>query len=262
MDGHQATGSNREWTRRLTPQGAPDGLRLFCFPYAGAGASVFRGWSTDLPEGLEAYAVQLPGREDRFLEPAVADLGDLLDALAPALTPCLDRPFAFFGHSMGAVICWELARRLRDDAGLQPVRIIVSGSRALHYHESCPPDRLDLSEPALIDKLRRLNGTPRELLDSRQFRQTFLPAFRADVSLFAGYVHTGGEPLDCPVSAFGGTEDPRVREEHVRAWAELTTGSCEVTMFPGGHLFLNESRSSVVRSVARALGAARTATVF
>ncbi|GAA2244831.1 alpha/beta fold hydrolase [Kitasatospora cystarginea] len=245
----------QSWVRPIPGRTEPGGLRLFCFPYAGAGASVFRGWGAGLPEGVEAFAVQLPGREDRFFDRPIADLDELLDALVPALLPYLDRPFAFFGHSMGAIVSWELARRLQREQGLEPVRVMVSGCRALPSHESRKLSELDLSDEELINELRRLNGTPEELLQNPDFVTFILPTFRADLSLFAGYVYRPGELLSCPVSAFGGDADPRVSVEHLDGWAELTTGRTEVEIFPGGHLFLNAERESVLRSISRALPA-------
>ncbi|MFG2863837.1 thioesterase II family protein [Streptomyces sioyaensis] len=245
----------QSWVRPIPGRTEPGALRLFCFPYAGAGASVFREWGADLPESIQAFAVQLPGREDRFFDPAIADLDELLDGLVPALLPYLDRPFAFFGHSMGAIVCWELSRKLQREQGLEPVRVIVSGCRALPAHESRKLSDLDLSDEELINELRRLNGTPEELLQNPDFATFILPTFRADLSLFAGYVYRPGELLSCPVSAFGGDADPRVAEEHLKGWAELTTGPTEVEVFPGGHLFLNDERKAVLRSVSRALPA-------
>ncbi|MFF7636234.1 thioesterase II family protein [Kitasatospora sp. NPDC008050] len=245
----------RSWVRPIPGRTAPGGLRLFCFPYAGSGASVFREWGAGLPEGVEALAVQLPGREDRFFDQPIADLDELLDALVPALLPYLDRPFAFFGHSMGAIVSWELARRLQREQGLEPVRVVVSGCRALPFHESRPPGELDLSDEELLDELRRLNGTPEELLQNPDFVTYILPTFRADLSLFAGYTYRPGELLSCPVSAFGGSADPRVSEEQLKGWAELTTGRTEVEVFPGGHFFLNAERENVLRSISRALPA-------
>lgn len=199
--------------------------------------------------------MQLPGREDRFFDQPIADLDELLDALVPALLPYLDRPFAFFGHSMGAIVSWELARRLQREQGLEPVRVVVSGCRALPFHESRPPGELDLSDEELLDELRRLNGTPEELLQNPDFVTYILPTFRADLSLFAGYTYRPGELLSCPVSAFGGSADPRVSEEQLKGWSELTTGRTEVEVFPGGHFFLNAERENVLRSISRALPA-------
>jgi len=232
-------------------------VRLFCFPYAGAGATVFRDWGPGLPDGVEALAIQLPGREDRYLDQSVADLDELLDMLTPGLLPFLDRPFAFFGHSMGAIICWELSRRLRHQHGIEPFRIFVSGCRALHFHESRTPGEAELSDAGLLNELISLKGTPRELLDDSDFVSFFLPAFRSDRSLFAGYVHRSGDPLTCPVSVFGGSEDPRVDVAHLREWADLTTGPCAVQVFPGGHFFLNTQRAGVLETVSRALAGER-----
>lgn len=244
----------KHWIRPLPGRAGPVGIRLFCFPYAGAGASVFRDWGAGLPEGVEALAVQLPGREDRFLEPPVDDLDDLLDALTPELLPYLDRPFAFFGHSMGAIVCWELSRRIRRVYGVEPFWIFVSGCRALQFHGSRTLREAELSDAGLISELIRLGGTPKDLLDNPEFVSFVLPAFRADLTLFTGYGYRPDDPLTCPVSVFGGREDPRVDAVgHLAGWGDLTTGPCDVQVFPGGHFFLIEERTRVRESVHRVL---------
>ncbi|MER5950475.1 alpha/beta fold hydrolase [Streptomyces sp. NPDC001904] len=245
--------TTQSWVRPIPGRTQPGGLRLFCFAYAGGGTSVFREWGTGLPDGVEAFAVQLPGREDRILDQPITDLNELLDDLVPALLPHLDRPFAFFGHSMGAIVSWELTRTLQRQQGLEPTRLMVSGCRAPQHHESWSLSELDLSDDALVNELRRLNGTPEELLQNPDFVSFILPTFRADLSLFASYVYRPGELLNCAVSAFGGNADPQVSEDHVKAWSELTTGPTEVEIFPGGHLFLNSERQNLLRSISHAL---------
>jgi medium-chain acyl-[acyl-carrier-protein] hydrolase len=249
---------DRTWVRPIPGRTGPAGARLFCFPYAGAGVTVFRDWGSGLSEEVEALAIQLPGREDRFLEQPVADLDELLEAITPELLPFLDRPFAFFGHSMGAIICWELSRRLRYAYGIEPLRIFVSGCRALQFHESRTLREADLSDAGLIAELIRLDGTPKDLLDNPEFVSFVLPAFRADLTLFAGYGYRTGDPLTCPVSVFGGSEDPRVDLAHLEGWAKLTTGPCDVQVFPGGHFFLAAEQTGVLESVNRALAGDRT----
>ncbi|WP_217208445.1 thioesterase II family protein [Streptomyces sp. AC550_RSS872] len=244
---------SRTWLRPVPGRTAPAQARLFCFPYAGAGATVFRGWGPGLPEGVEALAVQLPGREDRLPDQPVDDLDELLTALAPGLLPFLDRPFAFFGHSMGAIICWELCRRLRGEQGIEPFRVFVSGCRAPQFHESRTRGTADLSDTELVQELVRLEGTPRELLDNPEFLSFVLPAFRADLSLFTSYVHRPSDPLTCPVTVFGGSADPRVDVEHLKGWADLTTGPCDVQVFEGGHFFLTTQQAGVLEAMSRAL---------
>ncbi|MDW4909130.1 alpha/beta fold hydrolase [Streptomyces sp. ADMS] len=241
------------WVRPIPGRTRPAGARLFCFPYAGAGVTVFRDWGLGLPVDVEALAIQLPGREDRFLERPVAELDELLDMLTPEILPFLDRPFAFFGHSMGAIICWELSRRLRHAYAIEPFRIFVSGCRALPLQESRTLREADLTDAALVTELTRLGGTPRELLENPDFVSFVLPAFRTDLELFTGYGYRPGRPLTCPVSVFGGSEDPRVDVARLKDWADLTTGPCDVQVFPGGHFFLTAERTGVLESVNRAL---------
>lgn len=247
--------NTQTWVRPIPGRNQPTSLRIFYFPYAGAGASTFRHWGSGFPGFIEAFAVQLPGREDRFMEEPFSNLDQLLDTLTPGLLPFLDRPFAFYGHSMGAIICWELSRELQQRQGIEPVHVFVSGCRALHLHESRSLEEANLSDDRLVEELRNLNGTPEDVLRNPEFLDYILPPFRADLSLFADYTYQPGELLTCPVTAFGGSDDPRVAPEHLEGWKELTTGSCRVEVLSGSHFFLHDKRESIMRSMARDLSA-------
>src|SRR5258708_2622210 len=173
-------------------------LRLFCFPSAGGGASVFRGWGEHLPPGVAVLPVRLPGRETRLGEPPFDLMEQLIEALREAIAPYLDQPFAFFGHSLGAAIAFELARTLPDP----PACLLVSGARApqLRRDHVPPPPPAD---EGLIQELRRLDGIPQELLDNQELMQLALPALRADTALYRNYVYTEGPPLACDIRAYG-----------------------------------------------------------
>lgn len=229
--------------------GAPPAVRLFCFPYAGGGAAIYRSWGGILPKPVEVCAAQLPGRGTRMREPAVSDLGALVRALADALENDLDRPFAFFGHSMGALICFELARHLRERGAPQPVHLFVSGRRAPQLPST---QRVihDLPEPEFVEELRRLQGTPPEVLEHPELMQLLSPLLRADFSLAETYAYAPGPPLDCPVSAFGGLQDEEVGREELEGWKEQTTGRFKLRMMPGNHFFLDEGRQPLLRSIA------------
>jgi medium-chain acyl-[acyl-carrier-protein] hydrolase len=214
-------------------------LRLFCFPYAGAGALIFRNWSDGMPADVEVCPVQLPGHGTRLIERPFTRLTPLIEALAPALAPLLDRPFAFFGHSLGALIGFELARLIRRQYRVHPFRVFVSGGRAPQI------PHLDRSIHALPDKeflaeLRRLSGTPSDLLDHKELMEVMLPILRADFAMYETYLYSAEPPLDCPISAFGGLQDRRVSISDLEAWRTQTSATFSLRMFPGDHFFLKQ----------------------
>ncbi len=214
-------------------------LRLFCFPYAGAGASIFRSWSDGLPTDVELCPIQLPGRETRLLEPPYARLSPLVEAVAEALTPLLDRPFAFFGHSLGTLIAFELARRLRELYSVSPVRLIVSAGAAPQLSHRGRPVH-NLPEKEFFAELRRLNGTPLELLNHAELMEIMLPLLRADFAVYETYQYSAAPALECPISAFGGLQDARVTRADLAAWSAQTNDAFSLQMFPGDHFFLKQ----------------------
>lgn len=229
-------------------------LRLFCFPYAGGGASIYRGWAAELPEEIEVCPVQLPGREQRLREKAFTRVEPLIAALADGLAAELDRPFAFFGHSMGALLAFELAHRLRAQQGPEPVHIVASARRA----PQLPPDEDKtylLPEPEFRAKLREIEGTPEAVLEHEELMELLSPLLRADFELNDTYEPFERPALDCPITALGGLEDPDVTREHVEAWGKVTTGHFRLRMFPGHHFFLHDhdGRASVIRAVTESL---------
>ena len=227
-------------------------LRLFCFPYAGGAASAFCTWSGNLPREVEVCSIQLPGREGRLGEALFSRLEPLLEALVPAIQPYLDRPYAFFGHSMGATIGFELARQLcaQNDPG--PLHLFVSGSRAPQVPDPDWPIH-HLPDEEFTEELRRFNGTPKAVLQNAELMQFFLPILRADFTLHGTYVYTTGEPLDCPISAFGGREDGKVSYDDLEAWRELTRGEFTLRIFPGDHFFLRSARPYLLQAVSQDL---------
>lgn len=227
-------------------------LRLFCFPYSGAGASVYYKWAEILPGSIEVCAVQLPGRETRLMEEPYTELAPLVEDMAEVLRPYLDTPFAFFGHSMGALISFELSRHLRRAAGIEPSRLLVSGHQAPQVPDSEPPIHT-LPEPQFIEKLRSLDGTPEEVLANAELRELILPILRADFSVCETYAYTASRPLSCPISAFGGLQDQYVPRSTMEAWRELSSGTFSLRMFPGGHFFLKENQNLLLRAIAQDL---------
>jgi medium-chain acyl-[acyl-carrier-protein] hydrolase len=225
-------------------------LRLVCFPYAGGGPGAYRSWPDLTLPTVEVWAAQPPGREARLGEPPQRRIGPVIEGLAAAFAPLLDRPFAFFGHSMGALLAFELTRRLRAEHARQPLCLFVSGAGAPH---------LPLRREAIHDKddagfaegLRRMNGVPAGVMDNPELWGLFAPTLRADMTLCETYALTPGEPLDCPLSALGGLEDPDVLREDLDAWRQHTRGPFQVRMLPGDHFFIDTKRPQVVEAVSR-----------
>lgn len=232
-----------------TNTGAP--LRLFCFPYAGGGASIYRNWSMPLPI-VELLPVQLPGRETRIKEAPYTNARSLVRAMGQALLPHFDRPFCFFGHSMGALLAFELAREIRREYALSPRHIFVSGRRA----PALPRQNKmihNLPQKDIIEKLRELNGTLPPALEHLELVQLLLPMLKADFAICETYEYKSEEPLNCGISAFGGLDDTYVRREHMEGWGEQTTGEFKLRMLPGTHFFLHESQEVLLQILFREL---------
>ncbi|MEN9520946.1 MAG: hypothetical protein RLZZ381_3534 [Cyanobacteriota bacterium] len=221
-------------------------LRLFCFPYAGGGASTFSSWSTSLTSEVEICPIELPGHGYRFSEPLLNQLEPLIRKLACALLPYLDKPFAFFGHSMGGLISFELAHILREDYNLSPVHLFISGRHAPQIPESKPPIH-HLTEPKFLNELGRLNGTPREVLENTELMELFLPVLRADFAAIETYIYTPKPRLNCPITVLGGLQDFEVSCEKLEAWREQTNANFSIQIFQGDHFFIHSERLSLLQ---------------
>ena len=213
---------------------------------------IFRTWQNGLPTEVEVCPVELPGRGTRLTERPFTHLPYLIEALIDALLPLLDQPFAFFGHSLGALISFELARQLRRQHDVHPIRVIVSGAGAPHVrhrkrHTQTLPDEEFLAE------LRSLNGTPEEVLKHHELMQIMLPFLRADFALYETYSYSAEPPLNCPITAFGGLQDQEARHDDLAAWRDQTRGSFSMRMFPGDHFFLNTSHSLLLPALSQEL---------
>lgn len=224
------------------------GVRLFCFPYAGGGASVFRTWPADLPSYFEVYAAQLPGRGARMAESPFTHISAMVASIADGLRPHLSKPFAFFGHSMGAIIGFELARLLRREGRPGPFHLFVSGHAAPQLPDTSRRT-YDLPEQELIEELRRLNGTPPEVLAQPELMQLMLPILRADFEVCQTYECSTEPPLDCPVTVFGGMDDVETGRERLEPWREQTSAPFSLKMLPGDHFFLNGAQSQILRVI-------------
>jgi surfactin synthase thioesterase subunit len=228
-------------------------FRLFCFHYAGSGASIFRSWTKWLSDQVELVAVQLPGRENRLDEPLLHSMELVTTPLVDALPPLLDKPFAFFGHSTGAVICFELTRVLRRRRLPQPRLLFVSGQDAPQIKPIVIRHRL--SDPEFIEVLRGCNGTPDLVLKNPALLELLLPRIRADGAVYETYTYNYEQqaPLDCRIVVFHGFEDRMVHSAGLAAWKAETRHSVQHYGFPGGHFFLHDHEEAVVAHINREL---------
>jgi medium-chain acyl-[acyl-carrier-protein] hydrolase len=222
-------------------------MRFFCFPYAGGGASVYRDWTTVF-SSLEVLPLQFPGRENRLLDPPFTRLDDLVETLAEQMLSFLDRPFAFFGHSMGALVCFELARYLHQHQGLLPKMLYVSAHRAPHLPDRHVPIHL-LPDQDFIQCIRRFNGTPEEILRSTELMRLLLPTLRADFALSETYQYASDFPLPCSLSVFGGLDDSEVNVEELQAWNKHTSGLFTMHLLPGNHFFIHTARMQIIQVI-------------
>jgi medium-chain acyl-[acyl-carrier-protein] hydrolase len=227
-------------------------VRLLCFPYAGGGVSAFHTWPDKLPTTVEVYAVHLPGRGNRLKETPFTRLSPLVQTLTEVLLPHLTTPFAFFGHSMGALIGFELARQLRRQHGPSPVHLFVSGREAPQLPSPDPPIHA-LPEPQFVAELQRFNGTPREVLEHPELMQLLIPTLRADFAVCETYTYTSDAPIDCSISAFGGLQDHEVSREQLEAWRDQSRASFSLCMFPGDHFFLDTAEPLLLKTIAQVL---------
>jgi medium-chain acyl-[acyl-carrier-protein] hydrolase len=226
--------------------------RLFCVPYAGGSPLVFSDWPLDLPPDVEVGLIQLPGRGMRLSQPPFTKVEPLVESLVQALHPFLDKPFAFYGHSMGGLICFELSRALRLKFNLEPEVLFVSGRQAPPLRDRTAAT-YDLPERQFINELGHLNGTPPEVLEQPELMKLLVPLLRADFELCQTYVYQPGPPLACALSVFGGVDDSEVNQEELEGWREFTTGPFSLRMLPGDHFFIRTARTQLLRLISQDL---------
>jgi medium-chain acyl-[acyl-carrier-protein] hydrolase len=250
MNGSQTT------TTRLTPwvicpkPNPHASLRLFCFPYAGGGAASYRNWSDELPALIEVCPIELPGRGTRITEPPFTRMAPLVEAIAPALLPYLDRPFAFFGHSMGALISFELAHLLRKKYRLLPTYLFISGVSGRFE----PNDRRSihtLPKAEFIKELRLLNGTPEAVLENTELMDLLLPILRADFAITETYSYSVEPPLSCPMMVFGGLDDPKVNRSQLEVWRFQTSATFSLQLLLGDHFFIHTAQTHLLTLIAQ-----------
>jgi medium-chain acyl-[acyl-carrier-protein] hydrolase len=245
------------WFSRTRARRTPPRMRLFCFPYAGGGAQIYRNYAEALPNDIEVCAIQLPGRERRFQEPSLESVDAIVEQLAPVMAEQTDLPYAMFGHSLGALVGFELVRRLRSEGRQLPVRLFVSGHRAPHLPDPDPPIR-HLPDDAFIEELRELNGTPQAVFDSPELLELVLPILRADFTAAETYTYRSDHPLPCSITALGGASDEMVTREALQGWKDHAGGGFEYYVLEGDHFFIHQRHQDVMRILRDRLADART----
>lgn len=236
----------KEWIRRPHPR-RDASVRLFCLPHAGGTTSLFKAWVALLPPTVELLPVCLPGREGRLDEPFPKDITTLATQLADAMEPLLDRPWAVFGHSMGAVIAHEVALILDQRYDRRPEHLFVSAREAPQYHRGGSFHLLNDDE--ICAELVRLGGTPPDLIQNPEIRAVVLPAIRNDYRMIETYTPRQDKLMDNPMTVLLGSKDSELTVNEAIGWREWTTGNFDLRVFPGGHFYLLDDPRSVVDTI-------------
>ncbi len=226
------------WLRCFAPHAAPK-RRLFAFHHGGGSAVFVKNWHQHLPEDIEIVGIQLPGRQERLREQPVTQVEALIQPLAQALQPYTDVPFTFFGHSLGAMISFELTRYLCDFTTHRPQTLIVSGRHAPQVRSTFPKiHRLD--DAAFLEGVKNYDGLPPQVLAHQELVELILPALRADFALSETYFYQPAPPLPCPIAAVGGKDDRSVPVANLEAWRQQTRGHFSIQILEGGHFYFDE----------------------
>ena len=225
----------------VRPARAVPALRLFCFPHVGAGASTFNLWRPAwMPDNIELWTVRLPGREQRLSETPFRRMGPLVEALYEAMATQLSGPYAFYGHSLGSLVAFEMARKIARQGGPGPTCLLVSAHTAPQFG-LCRPVLHNLPYKEFVDALRRFAGTPDEALENEDLMSIMMVALRADFEVDETYSYEEGQPLDCPISVFGGIDDADVSQAALAAWKTQTSQKFSLQMMEGDHFFIFRS---------------------
>jgi medium-chain acyl-[acyl-carrier-protein] hydrolase len=229
------------------PLGGTDAsrFRLFCFPHAGGGAGFFRAWRGKIGFGIEVAPVQYPGHESRRTEPFAKSVEELVQSLLSSLKSELNGQFAFLGHSIGAIVAFELMRALRQEEAQLPQLLLASSARAPQYRRNHKPPP-DPSREELLDEVRRLGGLPPDAMEDPSFLDVILPALEADAAIYRRFIYQPGAPFDVRMAAMGGVGDTHVHHEHLAAWREQTTADFQMRQFAGDHFFVRTQQDEVL----------------
>lgn len=240
-----------KWLSPITKQTFPT-IRLFCFPYSGGSAQIFKTWAEHLPPTIQLCGIQYPGRGARFGEAPITSMEGMVAPLRESIKPFLDIPFAFYGHSLGGGIAFELTRQLQKEK-ISPKHLFISGRNAPHLPRKTAILH-NLPEEQFRIKMRTLGGTSPEILDHPELMDLVSPLVRADFTISETYTFTEGEPIPCPLSVYGGQDDPLVSVEGIQQWERYAANRFDYHIFPGAHFFLDSCRAKLVTKIVALLG--------
>jgi surfactin synthase thioesterase subunit len=242
------------WVRRYHPK--PNAaVTLACFPHAGGSASFFFPVSRAIAPEIDVLAIQYPGRQDRYTDTCLESIKDFADFSFEALKPWLDRPMALFGHSMGAIIAFEVAQRMERTAGVSPVVLFASGRRAPSRYRDEAVHLKD--DDALVAKLISLSGTDAKLLGDEEVLRMIMPAVRGDYTAVETYRSSPDASLNCPIVVYTGDTDPEVTPDEAADWHKHGTAGVDIKVFPGGHFFLTGHQGEIITDIAARVAALR-----
>lgn len=244
MNGRACAPVNTPWLLCPPPGGRQ--LRLYCFPYSGGNAVSFVPWQREIHPAIEVCAVQLPGRGARMREAPLSSFTCLIEQLAQVIDEQGVAPFAFFGHSLGSLMAFELTRYLRRHGRPLPQKLIVSGCNAPPLRKPATRRLHELPDDELIERLRDYNGTPHEVLEHRELMRLLLPTIRADFALGADYHYADEAPLPVPLSVCCGRSDPHVGVDELQAWQKQTSAAFRLHWFEGDHFYINAERRALL----------------
>lgn len=236
-----------EWFQVFHPNPTAK-LRLICIPYAGGNASMFNSWAKGLPSDIEVISIQLPGRGMRFSTPSYDDMNLLIDGLMKEIPDILNLPYVLFGHSLGSRIGFEIIKRLNAAELKLPLHFIASGSRGPQVEMNEKPIH-SLPTEEFLKELKKMNGTSDELLHNSELMNVLMPMLRADFKISETHVSTENTCFNIPLSIFGGADDTKIDLNSLNRWKELFTSLSEITIFPGGHFFIDSHTSQVLLKV-------------
>lgn len=238
--------------RFLVPSPRADAaVRLVCFPHAGGTAAFYTAWARALEsEPIEVVAAELAGRDAVSGEEPSVDLEHIVNSFVDAIGAVANQPYALFGHSLGALIAFEVARRLRDGSSSRPLHLFVSGAFAPQSSNPLTPLRSIAGDAQFLEAVAsRYGGVPRIVLEQAELRASIVPALRADLELTETYAYRPEPPLACPITAYAGSADPIVSDEGLVQWRAQTTAEFSWQRFDGGHFYLNRARDALLADI-------------
>ena len=239
----------------VIPRPVPNAkLRLFCLPFAGGGSTSFRHWPELLPPYIELAAIEIPGRGSRLSEPCQRRINILVSQITKGIQPYLDKPYAFFGHSMGALLSFEISHTIREQLNQEPNLLFISGRGAPHMHSREKPIHV-LPDDEFVEEIKKYNGTPKEVLEHEDLMDILTPILKADFEVCETYTYSEKQPLNCPITAFGGLQDASTSREQLQAWQDYTNGLFNLRMFMGDHFYLINTASELIHAITKDLAA-------